>query len=209
MPQGAISMKSSRRTLPHPPQIKPSIEVMGKRFRFQLPTTTANQVAVTVKNLLQLLVFTTGAANSNRLLSSVRLRRVEVWSIPTNSNTGNVFIRTAVQGLGQGPENLQSDVAVGVEPAYVSWRPAAQSNSALWQSTGINEAQALFEVSALAGAGIQTFLDLTMDFIMFDDDSAVAGPVPAGATAGTLYCCTLDGSGVNGLFIPVDYLVLP
>jgi len=190
--------------VPRPPQLVPEIRV-SKIFRYQ-SNAAGTQTLITVANLQALLVFALTATTTTRLFRSIRLRKVEVWAIGAQNAASE---RVAVTGGGDGPANTKADVSMGVTPAHVVWRPAPQSRSALWYDSGSSEASNLIELDYPNSA----IFDVTVEFIMVDsaENGPVPGPATAGATAGTLYGCTLDSTGRtgSGKLQPQDYTPLP
>lgn len=185
-----------------PKQLAPDVR-FSKTFRFASAVNVA--VTVTVANMLQLMCVALTATSSVRLFRSIRLVRVECWAIGAIGGAPEVV---RVSGIGDGPQSVASDMSMGVRPAHVVWRPPARSRSSLWYDTGSSEADGLFEIDAPSG----TVFDLTLEVLMvnnFDSGSATAGPVPAGASPGAIYLCSLDGNGLTGKFVPEDYLLLP
>jgi hypothetical protein len=185
--------------LSHPPQIHPAISG-SKKFRFTASGGADVQSVITQTNLANLLVVATSAVTTSRIFSSVRLRRVEAWCLPAQGLTSQLL---SIAGTGAGPENRKSDASMGVTPAHVVWSPAPLSVADLWFEVG--GTLSMFQLTA-PGASI---VDVTLDFIQNCEDASTAGPVPAGATAGVWYGCTLDGNGLTGSMLPVDYLTLP
>ncbi len=187
--------------LGHPRSLAPDLR-LTKTFRFQ--TTRAVSTAITAQNLLQLMVVATSGITSTRIFQSVRLIKVEVWTIAALGGTSEVV---QVTGVGDGPTNVVSDMSMGVSPAHVVWRPRPNSLSALWLNAGVREADNLF-LLACPGTSV---VDVTLEVIVKNDffASPGAGPVPAGAATGSIYLCTLDGNGLTGKCTPEDYLLLP
>jgi hypothetical protein len=184
--------------LSHPPQIRPAISG-SKTFRFQGQSSQTNQ-AITQANLLDMLVMALSSTTTALLFNSVRLRKVEMWVAPAQGSGGAVL---ACAGTVAGPTNRKSDASMGVTPAHVKWNPAPNSISDLWYEAG-SASQSLFTLTYVADA----IVDVTIDYIIACDDTAIAGPVPAGATPGTIYGVSLDGISSNQLQ-PVDYAILP
>jgi len=186
-----------------PKQLAPDVR-FSKTFRYNSSSAAASD-EVTVGNLLQLMVVALTVTTTARLWRSVRLVRVEAWSIGAIGGTPEII---RIVGVGDGPQAVASDMSMGVRPAHVVWRPPARSRSSFWYDTGSGEADGLFELTAPSG----TILDITLEVLMvnnFDTGGATAGPVPAGASAGAVYLCSLDGNGLTGKFVPEDYLLLP
>lgn len=187
--------------LSHPPPTDPSIRV-SKRFRFQSNAST--DVTLTAANFLQLLVCATGAAASARLFSSVRLLKIEAWANPALGGANSEIV---INGTYDGPANQSADISMGVTPAHVVWHPALKSRSALWYSTGAGESDPMLDLYC----PVDTIVDVTIEAILMNANTASAtlGPAPTGAIQNAVYLCTLDGSGVGGHLVPVDWDPLP
>lgn len=185
-----------------PPQLRPELRLV-KTIRF-VAASSGSSVVLTAKNFLQLFVVALTASTSTRLLRSIRLIKMEAWSIGA---IGGASEDIRISGIGNGPANTRADASMGVTPAHVTWRPAPQSRSALWYDVGVNETDELVEMFFPTGA----IVDVTLDLIIMDisEQAVVAGPVPASAAPGAVYCCTLDGNGLTGALDPVDYTTLP
>lgn len=188
--------------LSHPPQLHPEI-TGSKIFRFQ--STGAFSGTITMQFLLQLFVIALTNATSSRLWRSIRLRKVSAWLAPSQ---GGAAAEISIAGIGAGPENRVADSSMGVTPAHVVWRPAVQSLAGLWVQSGAQayggEGVGMFE----ATFPTNTVIDVSLDYIFADEDTAVSGPTPAGATAGVVYVVPLDGSAA-GVLVPQDYNALP
>jgi len=188
---------SSRGPLSYPPSISPAIRV-NKTFRFTAQSATSKTITQT--NLQQLLVVANTAATSSVLFSSIRLRRVECWASPAQ---GAAPVEVSIFGVQAGPENRKSDVSLGVTPAHVRFRPAKNSTADLWYESNSLGSQSIFTIQFPATATV----DVNVDLVINSTGTSVAGPIPAGAVAGTLYGVPLDGIG--GTLTPVDYVLLP
>lgn len=184
----------------HPPMLRPQYSG-SKTIRFQSSNTVA-AVLVTAQNLLQLTVVALTSTATSRLWSSVRLRKVEAWCIGAQNAASE---KLSIVGVGAGPQNFVADLSMGVQPAHVVWRPSAASLASFWYEQGVRETDNLFQISAPAS----TVIDVSVDWIMDTASGFIAGPVPAGATAGDIYCATLDGNGVTGVIVPQDYTPVP
>jgi len=195
---GGKASRSSLVRLSKPPMIHPAISV-SKVIRFQ-SNAAGGPTAITVANILNTLVVALSATTTSRLVQSFRLRRVSAWSIGAQNAASEII---TIAGFGVGPENRAEDASIGVEPAHVEWKPKKGAFNDLWQQTGYNEAQSLFVITFPNSCVVDVLLDL----ILVCDDTSTAGPVPAGASAGFLYCTNLDGLG-NKL-VAVDWPQLP
>lgn len=187
--------------LSHPPQIHPSVSG-SKTFRFQAANSVAS-VAVTSGRLLDLLVMAGSAITSFLLFSSIRLRKIEIWGAPAQGGVAEVC---RVEGTGPGPENVKSDISMGVTPAHVHWNPHPDSVTTLWQNANGSSNSSLALITAPQYAVVDVTIDYIMDFLSGD---VTAGPTPAGATPGQFYGTTLDGNGLTGSLVPSDYVQLP
>jgi hypothetical protein len=185
-----------------PPPLRPELQ-LSKIFRFQ--TNGPGGSTVTVANLLNVLVTAVTAGTTARLIRSIRLRKVEAWSIGALGGTSE---NIQIVGFGDGPSNMRSDSSMGVTPAHVTWRPAPASRSALWYDSGVSETDNLFSIDYPQSA----IVDVTLELILASGilTPGIAGPATAGATALNVYGCTLDGTGRTGggKIQPVDFSAL-
>jgi len=196
---GRTGQRGNAGALSHPPQIHPAISG-SKIFRFICTTNPEAEATVTQANLLQMLVVANTSSTSSLLFSSIRLRKVEAWASPVQ---GSAPSYVSVTGSRSGPENRKSDYSTGVTPAHVKWNPAPNSLSDLWYHADTIGSDTLLTISC----PVTAIVDVAVDFIIACKDTAVAGPIPAGATAGTVYGVPLDGLGGN--LLPADYVLLP
>jgi hypothetical protein len=189
----------SRGALSHPRQIKPAISG-SKVIRYQ-STSSSNQEAITQAGISESIVVATSAVTTTRIFSSTRIRKIEMWSAPAQGSSSSYL---SVVGDQADPQNRVSDLSMAVTPAHVVWRPTVGSLADLWYQNGATSL-----VLCLITCPADTVIDMTFDFICQCNDATLyAGPVPAGATAGTFYAPVLDQGG-SGAFEPQDYPVLP
>jgi hypothetical protein len=207
-PRRSSSTRSRSTARDEPPQLSPEIR-LSKIIRYQRSGNAAGgNIPITAGNLLNTFVVAITAATTSRLIRSLRVVKVEAWQPPIALGAGAQAL-LSITGTGLGPENVSSDLAMGIRPAHIVWKPLPLSQVGLWLESGEAEANGIFVFDAAVLQG--TIVDVTIEFILADiADSAVAGPVPAGATAGQLYVPPLDGNiGAGALFVPVDYTLLP
>jgi len=191
-----------RQAIAHPPTFDPSIRLL-KKFRFIQGGTPSANVAISSLNLVQMIVMAKTAVTTALLIDSLKLLKVEAWQATAQGSAATSVDVSGPQSLA-GPENRKTDISVGVQPAHVVWSPAPQSASSFWIDS--NSSQEMFRISCPP----TTIVDVTVELILlFNPGEATAGPIPAAATAGVIYGCTLDGNGLTGNLTPADWTLLP
>lgn len=187
-----------------PPPFAPTVKVNHK-FRFTGAIGSATTlVAITRANLLNLLVTAISAITTVRTFEAVRLKKVEMWTNAPALGSAPTYCQLEWEGENS-PSTILSDTSMGVQPAHLVSIPPPSSSNRWWSMSGSQETDNLFGVMMSTGGVI----DVSVEARLVDVESPTAGPVPAGATIGQLYACTLDGNGVGGVLSPLGYNALP
>lgn len=162
---------------------------LGHKFRF-IGTGGGVAVPITRAQLLNLYTIATTTTNQNRLITAIKLNRVQAWAQPPILGTMATPIVVEWEG-NQAPSTIHSDTAVGVRPAYVDTRPPRDASNRWWSISGSNESEVLFRLTVPIGS----IIDITCAIRMADDEGAVAGEngTTAAATVGKVYFNYLDG----------------
>jgi hypothetical protein len=188
--------------LSHPPEYVATVR-FPHRFRFQTSTGGATASIIRAELLNQILVATT-TTTWGRVMSAVKLNKVEIWGFAGIGTTG-VPALASVEFLGlQGPSTVFSDVQIGMQPAHVVAQPPPDSLNRFWSNSGQNETDALFTIVAPA----DSIVDVHLDCVLQDGETAVTGGGIAGATVGQVYYSGLD-SIVSANFTPVSLIAAP
>jgi len=182
----------------HPPQFT-STFIVRRKLRFKATAFSAGDT-VTFISLGDLWCNTPTAATGYQMSNYVRIRKIEMWA-PMAADL--IPVTCSVEWVGGGAgllgkSNIVSDTSMGSgEPAHVVTRPPAGSQIAEWQTTtGANAFKLVYPAN--------TIIDLSIDFVVRDDASAVAVTgVVAGATVGASYIRALNSS-VNNNLVPLS-----
>jgi len=188
-----------------PPQFVPTL-ALGHKFRFTGSLSSGTPLPITRGMLLKLMSMATTTTNQFRLITAIKLKRVEIWAEPPA--LGSAPVTCSVEWVGnQAPSTLHSDSTMGVRAAYVSTRPPVDSSDRWWSINGINEAEVLFNINFPAGA----IVDISCSLRMVDDEAPVASEAGTGgsATVGRVYYNYLDSFASKGLVPTGGVTVLP
>jgi hypothetical protein len=176
-------------TIPHPPQLNAYEVTYGRTLRFTAGSAFA--ATITFQNLLDLILMTTSATAPFDLFYMVRVKSVKVWTLPTigTASTATVIFDGVVAGS-QGDRKVHTDTSMGIEPAFVSCRPAAKTAASLFQ---IAIPQSAFFLECPGGSVIDVALDFKSDVLA---SPVAAQNVAVGAAVGVLAYRGLDGKAV-------------
>lgn len=170
----------------HPPQIQNYGIGHSTKLRFT-SIAAANQFLVTYQNLMDLLNVALTTVTAAQLFRSVRVRKVSVWAVPVIGNPSTVEVVFISGTVGQaGDLKIHTDTSMGVQPAYVSAKPAVRSAAALFQESSATNA---FSLTCPAGSVI----DVDLTFRGLPNSFLPTQNAPAGVTAGGWYYRGLDG----------------
>lgn len=189
--------------IPDPPPFQASV-IVGKVLRFKATSALVNLV-ITGVDLLDLWCMADTTVSAFRLMSSVKLRKVEMWG-PMASDLVPVTVSCEFNtdpstGIG-GSNGLKSDTSMGsTRAAYLSFKPRDNSVAASWLARGCTS-----NVMTLNGP-INTIVDVHLTSILQNGEAplAVANALVA-ATVGTVYLRGLDGvAAATTQLPPVSY----
>lgn len=182
-----------------PPPFSASI-TFGRTLRFRASSALSSQ-AITASNLLDLLVMATTTTAVNRIISSIRLDRVEVWG-PMASDLVPVTVAVeyntdSATGLASS-NKLRSDTSMGADHcAHVRYRPPVGTLASFWQ--GPASSQRLF----LLTCPTNSIVDIQVVMVVQNGETPVAAANAAvAATVGAIYCRGLDGLATAGSVLP-------
>jgi hypothetical protein len=184
-----------------PPEFTPS-PTFGHKFRFANGSNNGTFI-ITRANMLNLMQVAVTAVTTMRPIEAIKLNLVEVWSNPTAlGSPPNVC---SVEWVGnQGPSVIHSDSSMGVRAAHVRTRPPKDASERWWSMSNFTETDQLFTLVLPA----DSVVDVSTSIRLVDNESTIAGDIPAGATPGTFYYDYLDGIA-SGKLAPVSVAVLP
>jgi len=172
--------------LTHPPQIQDYSIRHGVVLRFTLNAAMANS-AITFQNLLDTILFASSAVVGYDVFATVKIRKVEVWSMAILGATSTIDVLFAGATAGQiGDQRLHTDSSMGVEPAHVSARP---SPKALGSNYQISTAGTAFTITAPVGSVVDLHLSFCNTFAV----PQAAQNALVGATVGATLLRGFDG----------------
>lgn len=197
----AASGQGNLSNIPRPPSYIPTMSFQHK-FRFN-SASNAGLFTITRGNLLNMVLVATSATTTARIFEAVRLRRVEMWTNPVSAGTDPVAINLEWLGA-YAPSNVISDVCMGLIPAHIRSSPPKASSDMWWSMSGSNESESLFSLTVESN----TWIDITVEVRLVEQESPTAGDVSSGATLGRIYGDYLDGIA-SGKLNPDQYNSLP
>lgn len=189
-------MLRSSKSLVHPPQIKSNI-IFGHRYRFTSTGAAAIPITVALLRGIGGVVATTSTTGAP-IAFSVKVRSVEIWTPPASQGALATCSLEWASGSTLDSTNTVevSDTSMSVaEPAHLRTSPPKSSLASFWQHIGADQ---LFVITAPAGSVV----DVSMQYVLNDDEASPTSVVLAGATVGNMYYMPLDGHG--GVMAPVS-----
>jgi len=156
---------------------------------------------VTRGNMLNTLFVNFGGGTTNaRLISGIRLKRIEIYS------TGNDTAISLEWLSAYGPTRELTDQSLSTASvACIRSSPPPQSVAGFWSMTGVNESEVLLTITT---AGTATIVDAWVDMIMYDGETPVVVNTSASGVAGQTYMSYFDGPGSGATFVPQSYTTI-
>jgi hypothetical protein len=189
--------KAQRKALSptHPPSIGSYGITHTTRLRFT--SNAAFSGNITFQNLLDAIVLAQSALNLYDLFHTVKVRRVQVWAIPAQGTTTSVQVAFAgISTQWAGDAAVHTDTSMGIQPAYVSARPAPKSVAADFQQSATNTAFNLV-------CPIGSVIDVSLSFRNIPGYANLASNASVGATVGAISFRGLDGlAAATSKFVP-------
>jgi hypothetical protein len=160
-------------------------------------------------NLLGQLKMAATATSAYAMYSGCRIRRVSIWGPPAADLVPVIVsveysVGTTAANIGNRPRVI-SDTSVGATRiASVSVKPDPHSAAAMWQLRSTTPATngALF----ILNGPLNAIVDVELDLVLQNGESAATAATTTGATPGVLYADNLD---TGGLLVPISWPVLP
>jgi len=188
-----------------PPQLTIPI-VVGKTFRFQNQSGSDIQRSLSFIEILDLLCVGFPPASAYRIMTSVRLKSLEIWASQLTSGAPATvsFDPDGDTPGSYGPSSMKSDTAVGTaRPAHIKVKFDERLQVGQWQGP-----------NSSANVGFMTIprdgiVDLTCTFVV--QDSIGTHPVSGNIstpTLGQVYCLHLDSADPSPQLVPVSYVAL-
>jgi hypothetical protein len=173
----------------HPPAIGNYEIVHSTRLRFVVNAALL-ELAITYQNLLDLILFVTGATAPYDLFTSVKVRSVEMWAAPLLGSAVTTTVRFVGETAGSiGSLRTVTDTSMGIEPAHVKARPGAQTLASMFQ---ISSGAVAFDLTCPSG----TVVDVELSYKNLPGTALAAQNVSAGATVGIVAYRGLDGLAI-------------
>ncbi len=149
----------------------------------------ANQAEteITVRNILNLQVLAQSSTGVNSLAYAVRLKKLRIWfTSPTvgTSISSTIEWNAGSTGFLMDGVSTSATTMSTTEPCLLVSRPPTQSLASWYQAGVSGSTNALFSLSAPAGAVIEVSYDWVPNFT----EASFNTTTVTGATAGTLYC---------------------
>jgi hypothetical protein len=200
-PSGQPSAKrQSVRTIPRPPQFESTYRTVH-RVRY-VTTNGGGNISFTRANLLnQLVMNKASGVNNGRILSGVKLDKIEMWCF-SSSSTANYSVCSVEWTSTYGPSKVVSDSSIALEPGYVHSSPPAQSLASFWSISGSNES----DIIMLLNYPGNCIIDITYSLIVQNGETPVNVVTTNSGVAGQVYQLPLDQTGGN--VVPVSYISL-
>jgi len=181
----------------HPPQIKSNI-IFSHRYRY-VATGAAIAVNITGASLMLAAGCVGSVVNTTvvSLYTSVRLKRIEIWSPPPLAGASSCTVQyLTTDGVGAAVEHSDTSVSPAY-PAHLVSRPPSRDLSSFWQSPATTNNN-MFAISCAAGS----LIDVDLELILNDGNSILALAVAA-AAVGQIYYLALDRAVPSNNLIPV------
>jgi hypothetical protein len=201
------SIRSTGNNTPRFPTPFKSNQVLQTTLRYT--SKALAPLTVTRKTILDSLLIAGynngGALNQmTRLCTSVRLKKIRAWSIQDS------YYSTLTLGWLGGQYGRETEVSAtgnNIEPARITTKPPKMSSAAMWSTTGFNETEQLFVLTAINTDGVVIDLDLEC---VFDSNGTppfyAASPIGSSVIVGNLYIVCLDGIGSAGNWLAQGYI---
>jgi len=192
----------SQMVISHPPPI-PRYEVRHSTVLRFVATSAVDQ-NFTFQNLLDTFLFAATALQGWDLFIAVKVRAIEMWSLPAIGATTTVECQyTGVSAGAVGDLQTHSDTSMGIQPAHLIARPNAKSLASNYQ---ISNADIAFYLKCPAATVVDVHLSFTQAFVT----DKVAQNALVGAAIGAIYLRGLDGLAAAATVLPpalADYII--
>lgn len=154
---------------------------------------------VTFQNLLDLCLVGTGATTLVNLFFAVKVRNVELWTVPTLGTAATVSLTFSGATVGaSGDQKTHTDTSMGIAPAHVKARPDRLTQAGQYQPTSADVA---WLMSIPSGTVVDVSLSLRNPI---DGNGPISSQNPGvGVNAGQLYYRGLDGKAIATTQLPV------
>jgi len=182
----------------HIPQFRSTVQ-FKHQFRFFESSSDNVAHSITRGDLLGVLQLLDETNHSYRLLSGVKLNRVEIRAPTASSDSAPLTISVEWTST-LGPSSEVSDTGTPLHPPLIVTSPPRNSLASFWSLTGFSESDVLCVINAVPNC----FIDVWLDMVLQDGQSPVGTSVSGtGITVGQVFEQYLDGNG--GSLYPVSY----
>jgi hypothetical protein len=190
-----------RTTIPRPPPTVQTYRIKQKIAFYANAAITKG--AVQRVNLLNMIQMATTTTQFARVLQSIRIIRLDVWSITSTATNpiGNSLEVDIQWESTRGPAATISSLQMGIEPGSWSTSPPPESLASYWSQSTSDEAEVLFFVSL----PISAIMHVTFEAYVNCGNFAAITNGGSGLTVGGLYTKIAVGGGA-GQLVPVDML---
>jgi len=194
------STRATQRIVPHPTQFQSTI-TSSRKARFS-GAVAATAVPLTRGQLLNHLFVNASSGTTNwRLLSAIKINRIEIWTPGTSAFVpATCYVEWISE---QGPTKIVSDTSITTECAYVNTTPPPRSLAGFWSVTGTAES----DVLCILNIPVNSIVDLSYSYVLQNGETPVQFTSTNNGVAGTVYMNTLFGDS-NGDVVPVSYSTL-
>jgi hypothetical protein len=170
----------------HPPAIN-DFQVRHSTI-LRYVATAQNSATITAQNLLDTINVATTAVAPYNLFRYVKIRKIEVWSLPALGAANTVSVTFTGNGSNVvGDERTHTDTSMGLEPAHIQVRPSKKS---LISNYMVSAAVTVFNITVPPGAVIDLHLSFQGSTLA---NSNAAQNASVGAPVGSTFWRGFDG----------------
>jgi hypothetical protein len=151
--------------------------------------------------LATLLVNTSGTTANSRIISGIKLDRIEMYGAPQAANKP-----IAIEWVSNyGPTSEISDQSLGASIiSQIKSSPPRNSLAGFWSMTGSNEGEQLCLITAPAS----TIINVWTTIVLQDGETPASQATTSSGVTGTLYLTSFDGPGSGAKLVPQSYATL-
>jgi hypothetical protein len=191
---GFAGVPEGSKDVPRPPMFRSSL-VLRHSFRYKLTAavTFPTTIDVSSDDVLNAYLMALTATTSARVIYSAKIRRIRMWGPPAALGSASTEVGLDLQGgsttNGFAPSMAFSDSPMGLQSGYIDVHPSDEYAAGWWLSNALTSIK-LFELYGPVG----TIIQLDVDLVLNDSESATSGPALTGASAGQIYGRYLGGT---------------
>jgi hypothetical protein len=179
-------INDGQRLIPHPPPIQSYNILHTAKIRFILNAAFAN--VITWQNLLDTILVATSATALVDLFFAVKIKYIEVWSLPVIGGANSVSVTFDGTNAGfVGNQVTHTDTSMGIEPAHLRVSPGRKTLASMFQ---VSSTQTAFLLNVPNGAVVDLKLIFKSNTVA---NAVTAQNVGAALGVGGIYWRGLDG----------------